>query len=604
MKKFKEVQTLILQNWKVLVGFEILYKFASALVFIPLLWGIFDWIMKASGFSYLTLENIVEFLTKPLTLLLLLFLFILATTYAMIDISAVVFVLDQSKQKQSVHIWQVLCFAVRNAVRVWNPKNLLLIFVVLLLMPFLNMGMASGVLGTLSIPEFILDYIRANALLSILLTVVTLFLTILMLRWLYAFHYFTLEGCSFGEARRRSRLLDGKKRFRDFITLLLLQFACAFLYLLLLLFFIALAVFIGKVFSSVFVLKWVSSTMLWMVIVFFILIAWALSMPISYSCISVLFYRHKEHAQEAICHSEAPPYDMEERRIRRIHRVNLLLGCIVVGLSFFLGFFLCSSYLKPEMEYVRTMEVTAHRGASAFYPENTMAAFYGAKKLGADWIELDVQQTKDGQIAVIHDPSLQRTAGVSAFVRDLSYQEIAVLDAGSFFDSSFAGEKIPLLSEVAQFAKNNGIKLNIELKPVGHETDFEKQVIEVIRQTGIEDSCVITSQVYEVLETVKAYDPTIPTVYVMSLAYGDINQLIAADHFSIEATSATRNLISSVHNAGKQIFVWTVNTRDSITKMIELDVDNIITDDIELAKQCISESRYSNLLVEYLKWFE
>lgn len=81
--------------------------------------------------------------------------------------------------------------------------------------------------------------------------------------------------------------------------------------------------------------------------------------------------------------------------------------------------------------------------------------------------------------------------------------------------------------------RESGIRLNIELKPAGQETEFEKQVIDVVRQAGIADSCVITLQIYEVLENVKAYDSSISTVYVMSLAYGDINQLAAADHFSV-----------------------------------------------------------------------
>ena len=102
----------------------------------------------------------------------------------------------------------------------------------------------------------------------------------------------------------------------------------------------------------------------------------------------------------------------------------------------------------------------------------------------------------------------------------------------------------------------------------------------------------------------KYYYNSISTVYVMSLAYGDINQLAAADHFSVEATSATPGLISRVHQAGKQIYVWTVNTKENIDKMIGLGVDNIITDDIRLAKQCVYESRYSNWLTEYLKLFQ
>ena len=266
-----------------------------------------------------------------------------------------------------------------------------------------------------------------------------------------------------------------------------------------------------------------------------------------------------------------------------------------------LGFLLSTGKINPKIEYLRTVEITAHRGASAFYPENTMAAFVGAKELGADWIELDVQQSKDGKIFVAHDTNFRRTTGVNANSWELTYDEIAALDAGSFFSPEYAGERMPLLSEVIDFAKGNSMRLNIELKPTGHETDFEKCVVDEIRAAGFQDYCVITSQVYEVLENVKAYDSSVTTVYVMSLAYGDLNKLTAADHFSVEAMNATRSMVSKVHNAGKELYAWTVNTKESITKMAELNVDNIITDNIELARECVYESRYSSLLREFLK---
>lgn len=113
---------------------------------------------------------------------------------------------------------------------------------------------------------------------------------------------------------------------------------------------------------------------------------------------------------------------------------------------------------------------------------------------------------------------------------------------------------------------------------------------------------MVTSQVYEVLETIKSYEPRIQTVYVMSLAYGDINQLAAADHFSIEASSITQEMVSKVHNAGKQLYGWTVNTAESIDRMIELNVDNIITDDVALAKECIYLSKTSDVVTELVKW--
>lgn len=228
----------------------------------------------------------------------------------------------------------------------------------------------------------------------------------------------------------------------------------------------------------------------------------------------------------------------------------------------------------------------------------------GAKNLGTDWIELDVQQTKDGKIIVIHDTNFKRTTGVNKNTWELTSDEVKKLDAGSWFDEKYEGEKIPFLEEVIEFAKMNNIRLNIELKPTGHETGFEKNVIDIINKANFKDRCVVTSLVYDVLENVKKYDKDIKTVYVMGLAYGDITALKAADHFSVEATSITENLVSHVHREGKQIYAWTVNTKESIQEMVDLNVDNIVTDNIELAKDIIYASKTSNVLNEYIRRIE
>ena len=102
----------------------------------------------------------------------------------------------------------------------------------------------------------------------------------------------------------------------------------------------------------------------------------------------------------------------------------------------------------------------------------------------------------------------------------------------------------------------------------------------------------------------KEYDASIHTVYVMSLAYGDITELTAADHFSIEASNVNQSLVKKVHNAGKELYVWTVNTVENMQKMIELHVDNLITDNITLAKDTITKSKTSNIIQEYIRFIE
>ena len=160
---------------------------------------------------------------------------------------------------------------------------------------------------------------------------------------------------------------------------------------------------------------------------------------------------------------------------------------------------------------------------------------------------------------------------------------------------------MPLLEEALEFAKNNNVKLNIELKPTGKEIDFEKDVVDLIKKYDFVDRCVVTSQVYSAVENVKKIDPNIKTLYVMSIAIGDITNLEYADNFSVEATNVDEELVDTVHKQGKKLFVWTINTEENINKMIDLNVDNIITDDYHLAVRLVNERKNSNLIEDLVK---
>lgn len=150
MSKVKKVLNLMKGNWQTMAGFEILYKLVSLAVFTPLFFGIFNGIMTITGYTYLTIENIISFLMNPVTLVALLVLFICMTVYAMIDIGAVIFLLDRSYQGIKVNLGQTLRYAVRNAMRVFHRKNILVVFAVLFLIPFLNIGVASSYVSSIA----------------------------------------------------------------------------------------------------------------------------------------------------------------------------------------------------------------------------------------------------------------------------------------------------------------------------------------------------------------------------------------------------------------------------------------------------------------------
>lgn len=598
----RKILRTITYNWRTLIGFEVLYKLLTAVIFIPLFRAAFDGVMRLSGYQYLTLENIQNFAGNWMTAVLL---FILTIFFAMIcalDISAILFILECSRRRTHVSIYQSVLFAFRNICRVMKRKNIILLLLILIMMPFLNIGVVSTVGSTVSIPSFIRSYFRAHRRLIFTCVSAWSLLTIFMFRWIYVFHYFTLEKADFKEAAKRSRGLIQKEGIKSMVFLLLVQVLFCFCYFIFAVSGVLLVLIFGKVFSELGLINIMEASAIWGVIFVTCSIISAVGTPISVGCISFLFYVHKKKKKEAVPDFYIVPHPSEKSRRKRIFAVQAgLFATAIFGYSY-LVYRSSAEKLDLQIEYLRTMEVTAHRGASMYYPENTMAAFQAAVSMGADWIELDVQQSRDGQIFVMHDRNFKRTTGVDKYSWELDYNQIRALDAGIRFSTDYAGERIPLLKDVIEFAEESGVRLNIELKPAGFETDFEKNVIDVICEMGFQDQCVVTSQKYETLKNVKEYCEDITTVYVMSLAYGNVNHLKYADNFSVEAASVTPGMVSRVHNAGKQIYAWTINNRNTINRMIDLNVDNIITDNVTLAQKCIYESKTSDVIQKLVRF--
>lgn len=215
---------------------------------------------------------------------------------------------------------------------------------------------------------------------------------------------------------------------------------------------------------------------------------------------------------------------------------------------------------------------------------------------GANLIELDVQQTKDGVLVVMHDSSLRRTTGDKRSIWEVDYDEIADLDAGSWFDPAYANARISTLEDVLRFVGGK-VQLNIEIKPTKHNTDdLEQNVADLIAQYGYEDKCWVTSFSYTSLKKVKQANPNIRTGYIMSVAYGRFYTLKYADAFSLNKVFITRQVVNSAHQAGKQVFAWTVNSTSEVRSLCNLHVDSIITDDPVMAQQVIARNNSSETL--------
>ena len=246
------------------------------------------------------------------------------------------------------------------------------------------------------------------------------------------------------------------------------------------------------------------------------------------------------------------------------------------------------------------VEITAHRGGAGAAPENTLAAIRQAIEDGTDWIEIDVQESKDGVVVVAHDSDLAKVAGNPVKIWAATADELRSIDIGSYFDPRFKDERVPTLEEVLQTCKGN-VQINIELKYYGHTQDLENRVIELVERFEMESEIVVMSLESKGIEKVKALRPEWTVGLLTAVVAGDLTRA-KADFLAVKSSIASSAFIQAAHNRNKTVSAWTVNEGYAMSAMISRGVDNLITDYPDVARRVLAErqemSPLERLMVE------
>jgi glycerophosphoryl diester phosphodiesterase len=243
--------------------------------------------------------------------------------------------------------------------------------------------------------------------------------------------------------------------------------------------------------------------------------------------------------------------------------------------------------LWARLDVKDDVAITAHRGVALSAPENSLAAFRSAAAAGAHYIELDVQRARDGTIVVVHDADLMRMAGDPRRIRDLAAAELATITLNGKDGTPYPAETVPTLEQVIDTLRGE-LRVNVELKYNVPDEQLAPAVIELLRRKDFMDQVVITSLDSGALRQVESMAPELATGLIVTAAVGDVTRT-EADFLSLNSARATRALIRRAKFAGKQIHVWTVNDPEVMLRMIERDVDNVITDDPGLLARVMRE---------------
>ena len=226
------------------------------------------------------------------------------------------------------------------------------------------------------------------------------------------------------------------------------------------------------------------------------------------------------------------------------------------------------------------MLLIAHRGASGHAPENTLAAFKKAVSLGATFIETDLQLTRDTRLVAIHDETVNRTTNGKGAVHDMTLAEIRRLDAGSWFGSEFAGERLPTLDEILDFAKKHDVVFYLELKPAG-SWGGEHALISNLRESGQIARTVVISFDASILAAVRKIEPTLMTALLYD---GQIEKPleraleIGARQLAVRGDLVTPWLLTAARKKDLQVVCWTINHSAHMRLLMSAGVDGIMSD--------------------------
>jgi glycerophosphoryl diester phosphodiesterase len=224
--------------------------------------------------------------------------------------------------------------------------------------------------------------------------------------------------------------------------------------------------------------------------------------------------------------------------------------------------------------------IIGHRGASGHAPENTLAAFKKAVALGATFIETDLQLSRDARFVAIHDDTLDRTTNGQGKVHDQTLATLRRIDAGSWFGSEYAGERIPTLEEILEFSKKNDIVFYLELKPSG-SWGGEHALIGALRESGEVARVVVISFDPTILAGLRKIEPTLMTGVLFDGQLADPLKTAVdegARQLVVRGDLVTPAMIVEARKRDLQVVCWTVNHPAHIRLLIAAGVDGIMSD--------------------------
>ncbi|MBF0805919.1 MULTISPECIES: glycerophosphoryl diester phosphodiesterase membrane domain-containing protein [unclassified Streptococcus] len=515
----------------------------------------FRFILFSADQESLRLDNLMSILLNPVSLIALLFFLVVTAGLIFFEMTALSLIVYGAYQQQYFswrdifqNTW--ISFSKQR----WLDLPVFLLYLISLI-PVANLGFGPSLTSKLYIPAFITGELTKSTWGSLLLPILFLLVIYINVRLIFTLSLISLEQISIRQAIWESWELTRTGKSRLLGAWIVTETLIALLAILIVL----LTVWSSTVFDP-------NGQSLVIQSFFLTIIEWILYGFTFLSKISLMTFLLWE-----IIHQNRVAKDLVAHRGQASEkRLLLYLGMLLAFLLF-----MAASGLQLVNQVLNKEQLTiAHRGFVKKAVENSLEGIKASKEAGADLVEMDVLMTKDHKLVVMHDYNLNRLAGLDKKVADMTYDEVVGLPLTQ--DGHQA--KLPSFEEFVQVAKENNIRLLVELKPHGSEPeDYVDLVLEELNRLDPEHTYPVMSLKHQVMRELEDKEPQIETGYVIPFNFGDL-QMDQVDFLAVEEFSYPDQLVEEAKEAKKPLYIWTINEDTEMVRYLQTPLDGMITD--------------------------
>ncbi|MBF2347990.1 glycerophosphodiester phosphodiesterase [Listeria marthii] len=548
-------------------SFKVLYQFKTdylkvtllltilqAFVIGPFIYYFFFFILRVIGVPGITDANLGEVFSSPVAVVMLLILALLILLFVYYELGFFIMMAIYQLRGENYTVFKIIQRLNVKAKYFLSYQAIYFLLYFFLLLPIAGLSLPITITENLYLPHFITDELMKTTMGTWLYVIAIALIFYISARLVFALPYFIEDkSLKISGAIRKSWKYPQKQLFFMLLKWVLIIIAIGFLVSIIATIIMLPLLLVEKITPGIAVLLAGVTLTILQVIGFFVA-------GIFQGIIAQLLVKNAfdlDGQSASVSRSQFP------------HKKRFVIAGIIV----FLIFSSFNIYAVNATLYEPNTKIIAHRGDTMNAVENTVEAIESAAKAGADYSEIDIQETKDHQFVVFHDMTLRRLAGSSKRVADMTLKELQQTKVTSGDYSSH----IASFDEIIQTAKKNKIDLLVEVKLHGGESsDMVERLVALLKKEKVTDKYLVQSLNQPVMEKIEQADPTLKTGIILALNIGNLPKT-SADFIVLEDFSINKRLLTQAKQNNKMVFVWTVNKEKLMQMYLRKNVDGIIT---------------------------